>query len=255
MDQGPPAWEPLLEPFRARRETAGLFLDFDGTLAEIAGHPESAQPIPGVVPLLEQLAGSYALVAVLSGRPNREIRRLVPSRRVEVLGFYGMVDPVGSRSSVQAIAPAVRAVAGAIPGTLVEDKGSAIAVHYRGAPDASAAERRLAPALRALADRSRMGLLRGKMVFELLPLDATGKGGALVREVVAHDLTGCLFAGDDLADLDAFLAMDRLRDGRVDGLRVAVRSAETPAQLCAAADLVVDGPEGLLELLRALGRP
>ena len=97
-----------------------------------------------------------------------------------------------------------------------------------------------------------MGLLSGKMVLELLPLDAPGKGGALLREVVAHDLTGCLFAGDDIADLDAFRAMNRLRDGRVDGVRVAVRSPETPAQLCVAADLVVDGPEGLLELLGAL---
>lgn len=252
MDRGSPGWGRLLEPIRAQRESAGLFLDFDGTLAEIARRPEAALPIPGVVPLLEELASSYALVAVLSGRPNREIRRLVPSRRVEMLGLYGMVDAGGSRSSVQTIVPAVREVADRVLGAFVEDKGSAIAVHYRGAPDAAAAERRLAPALRELADRSHMGLLSGKMVLELLPLDAPGKGGALLREVVAHDLTGCLFAGDDIADLDAFRAMNRLRDGRVDGVRVAVRSPETPAQLCAAADLVVDGPEGLLELLGAL---
>lgn len=245
-------WGRSLEPFRARRETAGLFLDFDGTLAEIARHPESVQPIPGVVPLLEELAHSYAVVAVLSGRPNREIRRLVPSRRIEVLGLYGMLDPTRSRSAIEAIAPAVRAVAEAVPGTFVEDKGSAIAVHYRGAPDPAEAELRLAPELRALADRSRMGLLRGKKVLELLPLDSAGKGGALVREVVGHDLTACLFAGDDVADLDAFHAMDRLRRGRIKGLRVAVRSAETPDELCDAADLVVDGPDGLLELLGAL---
>jgi len=201
---------------------------------------------------LEELAASYGVVAVLSGRPGREIRRFIPSRRVEVLGLYGMVDPLVSRSSIRAIAPAVRELAGGVPGTFVEDKGSTIAVHYRGAADPGAAERRLAPALRELADRSRMGLLRGKMVLELLPLDAAGKGAALLREVVAHDLIGCLFAGDDVADLDAFRAMDGLREGRVAGLRVAVRSAETPQDLCDAADLVVDGPEGLLELLRAL---
>src|SRR5262249_21207116 len=150
------------------------------------------------------------------------------------------VDPEGSRASILAIGQAVRELAGEIPGTLVEDKGSAIAVHYRATPDPEAAERRLSPALRELADRNRMALLRGKGGLELLPIDAGGKGGALMREVVAHDLTGCLFAGDDVADLDAFRAMDRLRAGRVAGLRVAVRSAETPPELCAAADLVVD---------------
>jgi len=98
VDGGSLAWGGAVEPIRARRGSAGLFLDFDGTLAEIARHPEAAIPLPGVVALLEELAASYGVVAVLSGRPGREIRRFIPSRRVEVLGLYGMVDPLGSRS-------------------------------------------------------------------------------------------------------------------------------------------------------------
>jgi trehalose 6-phosphate phosphatase len=64
-----------------------------------------------------------------------------------------------------------------------------------------------------------------------------------------------LFAGDDLADLDAFAAMDRLAEGGVTGLRVAVRSEETPDALIEAADVVVEGPRGLLELLERMAGP
>ncbi|MGH2659394.1 MAG: trehalose-phosphatase, partial [Actinomycetota bacterium] len=78
------------------------------------------------------------------------------------------------------------------------------------------------------------------------------KGGAVERLVGEHALRAALFAGDDEADLDAFAALDRLRSKGLLAVKVAVRGDETPPGLVDSADVVVEGPEGLVALLRQL---
>jgi trehalose 6-phosphate phosphatase len=90
------------------------------------------------------------------------------------------------------------------------------------------------------------------MVLELAPADTPGKGSVILREARARNLAGCLFAGDDRADLAAFAALDELEaDGTVT-VKVAVKSEETPQELIDEADIVVERPSGLLELLARL---
>jgi trehalose 6-phosphate phosphatase len=96
-------------------------------------------------------------------------------------------------------------------------------------------------------------LMEGKMVLELVPADRPMKGGAVERLARERGLDAVLFAGDDVADIDAFEALDRLSDEGMLTLRVAVRGPETPEELVGRADLAVDGPGGLVELLRILG--
>ena len=72
------------------------------------------------------------------------------------------------------------------------------------------------------------------------------------RLLSEHALRAALYAGDDAADLEAFTELGRARDDGVAVLRVAVRAAETPSDLLDAADAIVDGPDGLVELLREL---
>jgi trehalose 6-phosphate phosphatase len=78
------------------------------------------------------------------------------------------------------------------------------------------------------------------------------KGEAVERLAGEHALEAVLYAGDDHADLDAFEAVDRLGMRGAVGVKVAVRGAETPDALVRAADLSVDGPSGLVDLLRQL---
>jgi trehalose 6-phosphate phosphatase len=78
------------------------------------------------------------------------------------------------------------------------------------------------------------------------------KGGAVDRIVGEVGLDAALYAGDDLADLEAFAALDRQREAGRITVKIAVRSAEAPATLIDAADIVVDGPDGLVALLRQL---
>ena len=80
------------------------------------------------------------------------------------------------------------------------------------------------------------------MVLELVPRDRPMKGGAVERLAGEHGLEAVLFAGDDVADLDAFAALDRLAISGLVAVKVAVRGAETPRELVAGADLSVDGP-------------
>jgi trehalose 6-phosphate phosphatase len=231
-----------------------LFLDFDGTLSEIVARPELAVLHPGAHPVLAALAALYDVVAVVSGRPATELERLVPVEGVARTGTYGLdgshqVPAAGIPSEARAEAAAL---AGLVPGTRVEDKPSSVAVHYRGTPDPDEALRTLEPPLSSLAARLGLLLLRGKMVLELAPLATPGKGSVLLREAERRELAHVLYAGDDLADEDAFTAMDELRSRGVDTVKVAVRSEETPPSLLQRADVIVERPAGLVELLSLL---
>jgi trehalose 6-phosphate phosphatase len=146
----------------------------------------------------------------------------------------------------------VEKAAGRVEGAWIEDKGASLAVHYRAAPDPEAAEGLLRPPLQAIAEERDLLVLPGKMVLELAPAGTPGKGEVILRESRSRRLSGCLFAGDDRADLAAFAAMDELRAEGTATVKVAVRSEETPEELVRAADLLVERPAGLLELLARL---
>jgi trehalose 6-phosphate phosphatase len=95
-------------------------------------------------------------------------------------------------------------------------------------------------------------VIEGKQTVELVPEGVPLKGGVVRRLLSEHALRAALYAGDDSADLEAFTELGRARDDGVVVLRVAVRGTETPSELLDAADEIVDGPEGLVELLREL---
>jgi trehalose 6-phosphate phosphatase len=125
-------------------------------------------------------------------------------------------------------------------------------VHYRGASDPQVARRVLLERLGHLAAAAGLRLLEGKKVLELAPPAGPTKGLVVERVAEAEELRAVLYAGDDVADIDAFAALERLNAGGIDTLKVAVRSAETPESLMVRADLTVEGPEGLVVLLQTL---
>jgi trehalose 6-phosphate phosphatase len=92
------------------------------------------------------------------------------------------------------------------------------------------------------------------MVLEVVPPDRPMKGAAVERLAREAGLAAVLYAGDDVADLDAFAALDRLAGQGVAAVRVAVAGPETPGELLRRADVVVEGPAGLVELLGELAR-
>ena len=104
-------------------------------------------------------------------------------------------------------------------------------------------------AAREVADRHGLEVVPGKLVWELRPAVRSDKGDAVRRVVAESGAREVVVVGDDLGDLAAFAAAAEFAAEGRDGLRVAVRSAEAPPALLAEADLVVDGPPGVLDFL------
>ena len=237
--------------------------DFDGTLSPIVADPRDARALPGAVPVLRRLAQAVGTLAVITGRPAAEAVAYgglgaVPG--LIVLGHYGWerwqdgelaepASPPGVQAARQAL-PGVLDQAGAPDGTWVEDKGHALAVHTRRTADPDAALRVLRGPLEILAERTGLTAEPGRMVIELRPA-GVDKGTALTGLVRERGAKAVLFCGDDLGDLAAFAAVRALRAEGVPGCAVASASPESP-QVAAAADLVVDGPEGIVALLASI---
>jgi trehalose 6-phosphate phosphatase len=137
----------------------------------------------------------------------------------------------------------------------LEDKGPIVAFHWRGAPDEDAAK----AAVDAIAQRAQAAGLRthwGRKVLEVRPPVKIDKGAGIIRLLneVGPDIEVALYVGDDTTDIDAFRALGSLVDeGRLErALRVGVQSDEGPSEIQAEADFLVDGPQGVRELLTVL---
>ncbi len=237
--------------------------DFDGTLSPIVARPDDARAHPGAVPALTALAAVAGTVAVITGRPAPDAVRLGGLEAVPglvVIGHYGwqrwqdgqLTDPPsppGVEAARRAL-PGVLRAAGAPPGTRVEDKGHAVAVHTRGTADPEDALNRLRDPLGELAAGLGLAAEPGRLVIELRP-PGVDKGAALRGLAGEQGSRSVLFCGDDLGDLAAFAAVRALRADGIPGCAVASASPESP-QVADAADLVVDGPAGVVGLLTAL---
>lgn len=244
---------PTIEELAADPARTGLFLDFDGTLSEIAPTPEDARAIAGLGPVLDRLAARYGVVAVVTGRPSSQVAALIEAP-IRIYGLYGTEGDGRAQPEVTDALREIERAAAYVPGARVERKGPFAAVHYRAAPDHEAARRILLERLGEVAARHGLAVIEGKRVVEVVGGAVPDKGLVVESVAVEEGLRRVLVAGDDLADLGAFAALDRLAPAGIAGLRVAVRSAEAPDRLLEDADLVVDGPRGLFELLDELAR-
>jgi trehalose 6-phosphate phosphatase len=223
-------------------ERAAILLDVDGTLAPIAPRPDGAHVPEETRAELTRLVGTYALVACISGRTGEDARRLVGVDGVRYVGSHGLeLEPEAADWGER-----IRSFANGVDWP-VEDKGLTVSFHYREAGDEEAA----LAYLEEVAERARReGLVPrfGRKVLEIRPPVRADKGTAVEHLLDEADLQRALYAGDDTTDLDGFRAVGGLEVG----VRVAVSSDEAPEELVRTADIVVDSPAQLVELLRRL---
>jgi trehalose 6-phosphate phosphatase len=258
--------------FVAVASSAVVGLDFDGTLAPIVDDPADAHIHPDAASVVTELADVVRAVTVITGRPARQALALGDldevgndlgdsGKELYIFGQYG--NERWSSTSRRIVSPrpprGLATYLGALPallrrldaaGAFVEEKGLAVAVHTRRLPDPAGAFDRLLPELEKLASDHGLVVEPGRQVIEAR---AAGMDKGQVVRAVVEELSagGFLFAGDDLGDVEAFEAVDALREEGLPTFLVCSGSEEQQA-LAARADLVVDGPDGVLAFLRRL---
>ena len=248
-----------LAALRADPGSAVVALDYDGTLAPVVQRPSDAVVAPGAVEALRALAPRLRTLALVTGRPADvvvELGGLADLPGLVVLGQYGAQRWAGGEVTSPDPLPGVAVLRGQLPellaaeGAELEDKGLALVVHTRPGPDPIGALERLTGPVTALAEAQGLEVHPGKLVLELRP-PGFDKRGALLSLCDPRP-SAVLFAGDDVGDLPAFDAVDELRASGVPGVLVCSASDEGPPQLRERADLVVDGPAGVVALLARL---
>jgi trehalose 6-phosphate phosphatase len=208
---------PDLKPPAALPDDAALFLDFDGTLVELAETPGSIRVPEGLAPLLERLRQRLGgRIAIVSGRSIADLDRHLSTSGIAFSGSHGLelrlADGTGLPLSVpiglEDVNDRVRRFAADVTGLIAEEKPAGIALHYRRAP---AVEERAVRFMENLAARYGFTVQRGSMVIELRPIGAT-KADALRAFMTEPRFTGARpwFVGDDLTDEHGFAAAAEL---------------------------------------------
>jgi trehalose 6-phosphate phosphatase len=201
---------------------AALFLDFDGTLVELAETPGAIRVAPGLRPLLDRLSRRLdGRLAIISGRAVADLERHLDCSGIAVSGSHGLELRLASGEGISLVAAGdlseareeVSSFAAAVPGLLVEEKPASVAVHFRKAP---AEEERVTRFMSDLARRNGLTVQHGKLVAELRPWGAD-KGDALRALMNQPEFVGAhpIFVGDDLTDEHAFEAARDLGGGGV----------------------------------------
>jgi trehalose 6-phosphate phosphatase len=255
-----------LEPLRSDPERGAVLLDIDGTLAPIVRHAADAHVPEATRTLLIEIAKRYGLVGCVSGRRATTARQIVAIGTLAYVGNHGgeLLRPGATRPEVnpdleawgeRVRAFAVRALTPEYQRLRVrsEDKDVIAAFHWRGAPDERAAAAAVEEIAR-LAQEEGFAVHWGRKVLEVRPPVPVDKGigiAVLLRDSPAR---AALYVGDDSTDLDAFRGLRELvQSGSLESaVCAAVDSDEAPPELAREADLTLDGPRGVRELLEAL---
>ncbi|HEX2148151.1 MAG TPA: trehalose-phosphatase, partial [Pseudorhizobium sp.] len=230
---------------RDEPESWALFLDIDGTLIDLAPSPDAIVVPRALARNLhiasERLGGALALV---TGRALPYADALFQPYQFPIAGLHGSqrrlangtIESVAATPAFEDVKTMLGAAAGQLPGVLIEDKGAAVAAHYRQAPERQAEVEELMNyyLLQAGPDFT---LQRGKMVFEIRPARAD-KGGALQAYLAEPPFQGRrpIAIGDDVTDEAMFHVVNGLGGCSI---RVAESRSGTAAQnIIASADLV-----------------
>jgi trehalose 6-phosphate phosphatase len=256
----------LVKPLRDDPQRSAVLLDVDGVLAPIVQRADDAHMPESTRRPLIDVARRYGVVACVSGRRASDARRIVSLGSIAYLGSHGseVLQP-GSTApqldrELQGWTRRVQAFAhDSFDERLrrlrvrLEDKEAIAALHWRGAPDEDEALAAVEGVAEA-AERAGFVTHWGRKVLEIRPPVRIDKGAGIVALLRDTDLAAALYAGDDVTDIDAFRGLTELHErGRLGyALRVGVRSDEGPSALEDEADTMVEGTDGVRDLLKAL---
>lgn len=221
-------------PHQADPRHHAFFFDFDGTLADIAEHPEDVEITSETRQALERLVdASGGAVAIITGRDIASIDRFLEPLKLPIAGVHGLTrrdangelhSPEFDKAALKTIETELQSLAEKETGLYLERKHGALALHYRQRPELET------PCIetmeRAVGDTGSIKLRRGKMVIEAIGFQ-TDKGAAIDSFMQEEPFRGRtpLFAGDDLTDEDGFALVNSRG-----GISIKVGPGETKAR-------------------------
>lgn len=245
---------------------ACLFSDFDGTLSHVAPTPDVAVLAPGAAEVIRSLNERLDGFVIVTGRAAQDAGERIGIQGVDIVGNHGLehlennvktINPAAERQ-IAAIGSAVAAIEAAISSVsyrdrlVVENKLLSASVHYRLAPDPDEAREFLLHVIDAQAEAQSLIMTEGKLVIELRPKLAVNKGTAIEEFIQVRGLSGAVMLGDDVTDVDAFVAIRTARASGIAGVAVAVISPETHHSVLDTADYFVHGVDETVQLLHGV---
>jgi trehalose 6-phosphate phosphatase len=237
-----------------------IALDFDGTLAPIVKDPTTSRPTEGAIDAIAALARAGARIAVITGRDAAtavDLGGLAAVPDIVVAGLYGAETWHQGELQTPDQPPAVDELRAELPAVIahgdndlwIEDKRLSLVVHARLTAHPAEAIEAVRPGVEALAERLGLETHDGKGVLEIR-LPGYDKGSVLRRLVDRFAPTSVLFAGDDLGDIPALEAVRDMRRAGIAAYGIAVVPLSSDSlELAVAADLRVDDPDQLVQLL------
>jgi trehalose 6-phosphate phosphatase len=249
----------VIDLLAAQPARTAILTDFDGTLAEVMADPGAVTPLPGATDALVALTEAGFGVTVISGRPVTFLAERLPDA-LDLSGLYGLEwrrdGMVGEHPGAGVWGPVISEVVERarrdLSGVLVEPKRLTLTLHYRQCPDRQAEIERFA---RREGERTGLEARPAKMSVELHPPIAADKGTAVEEALVTGPpVEVAAFLGDDVGDLPAFAALERLAARGMRTVRVGVVTSETPPELLAVTDVSVAGPAAAVSLLEDLAQ-
>jgi trehalose 6-phosphate phosphatase len=257
-----------LAAFIADPSHAVAALDYDGTLSHITRRPEEASPAPGALEALRLLAERVGSVVLITGRPIDQLLQLTGlgdqagGVKITALAQYGLQRWDGrsgrltSPDALPGVEGARRELAELLAepstpeGVTVEDKGQALVLHTSQSADPAANLQALTPRVSEIAVRAGLEPHPARNALELRP-PGYEKGGALRGFCEEVGAKAVLFIGDDVGDLPALEALHDLRAEGIAAIGAVSDSAEVTG-LREHADLLLEGPEGVVDFLHQL---
>jgi trehalose 6-phosphate phosphatase len=242
--------------------TVAVLTDIDGTLAPIVPTPDLSEVPKELREFLRRLSERCRIVAGISGRAAEEAYRLVGLETIVYYGNHGFevlrggeveVIPEAApyRAAIEELEDKAREELGPL-GAFIEEKGITASIHYR---NVSSEVGELCKAfVKREGEHLGLRITLGRGVAEARPPVRADKGTSVRRLIEEYSPEKALFIGDDTTDLDAFRELEALREEGVltETLRIGVKSDEGPSEITSESDLVVEGVEGVEEVLRVL---
>lgn len=250
-----------------------LLLDVDGVLAPIVDDPAAAAVPESMRALVARAVERCALVGIVTGRGLERAQEMIPLRGAWYAALHGthIVSPDGVEDRCEVSAAGrehveVAATLAQTVGWAYEDKGATVTIHFRqrGNLGQKVDPHHVRAQLQTVLNPLKVEVHDAKQVLEVKPRGARTKGDAvrILAAAAPSRAQVVVYVGDDLTDLDAFLAIDELRaadagpatagEAPLRYVKVAIGGEEAPAALVAAADVVLEGEQAVEPLLSAL---